>query len=170
MKESGAGGQVLVCRQARGTVSSGVVTEIVNMGIAERASPDSRVSLKENPKKQKKKTQIEGGGEENKKKRKRKNERDRESGGHDSGIPIVGLLSGGPRHVLTVPSRLTADEYCPQAPSVFSDIEVVDGLIVHKLAQTELHSLVVRKAGRCPRERTPLRGPLLTGQIRTMWR
>ncbi len=38
--------------------------------------------------------------------------------------------------------RLTAEEYLAAAPDAFGDIEVVDGLVVYDMAQTELHSLV----------------------------
>jgi len=41
--------------------------------------------------------------------------------------------------------RLTVEEYLAVAPDTFGDIEVVDGLIVRSMAQSELHSLVVRR-------------------------
>jgi len=41
--------------------------------------------------------------------------------------------------------RLTVEEYLAEAPDAFGDIEVVDGLVVHNMAQSELHSLVVRR-------------------------
>jgi Uma2 family endonuclease len=41
--------------------------------------------------------------------------------------------------------RLTVEEYLAAAPDAFGDIEVVDGLIVRNMAQSELYSLVVRR-------------------------
>ena len=41
--------------------------------------------------------------------------------------------------------RLTADEYLGAAPDAFGDIAVVDGLVVHNMAQSEVHDLVVRR-------------------------
>jgi len=55
--------------------------------------------------------------------------------------------------------RLTADEYLSAAPDSFSDIEVVDGLIVHNMAQTELHSLVVRRLAAALESARPSAGP-----------
>ena len=43
------------------------------------------------------------------------------------------------------PPRLTVADYLAAAPDSFGDIEVVDGRIVRNMAQTELHSLVVRR-------------------------
>jgi Uma2 family endonuclease len=43
------------------------------------------------------------------------------------------------------PERLTVEEYLAVAPDNFGDIEVVDGLVVRSMAQSELHSLVVRR-------------------------
>jgi Uma2 family endonuclease len=41
--------------------------------------------------------------------------------------------------------RLTADEYLGAAPDAFGDIEVIDGRVVHNMAQSEVHDLVVRR-------------------------
>ncbi len=41
--------------------------------------------------------------------------------------------------------RLTADAYENASPDAFGDIEIVDGLIVRNMAQTEVHDLVVRR-------------------------
>jgi hypothetical protein len=41
--------------------------------------------------------------------------------------------------------RLTADEYAAAAADAFGDIEIVDGLVVHNMAQSEVHDLVVRR-------------------------
>lgn len=41
--------------------------------------------------------------------------------------------------------RLTADEFLSAAPDAFGDIEVVDGLVVRDMAQSEVHDLVVRR-------------------------
>ncbi len=43
------------------------------------------------------------------------------------------------------PRRLTADDYLDAAPDGFGDIEVADGLVVHNMAQSELHDLVIRR-------------------------
>jgi len=43
-------------------------------------------------------------------------------------------------------SRLTTDEYLRAAPDAYGDIEVVDGLVVHNVAQSEVHDLVVRRS------------------------
>ncbi len=43
------------------------------------------------------------------------------------------------------PRRLTADTYLAAAPDGFGDIEVADGLVVHNMAQSELHDLVIRR-------------------------
>jgi Uma2 family endonuclease len=41
--------------------------------------------------------------------------------------------------------RLTAEDYLGAAPDAFGDIEIVDGLVVHNMAQSEVHDLVVRR-------------------------
>jgi Uma2 family endonuclease len=41
--------------------------------------------------------------------------------------------------------RLTVEEYLAVAPDTFGDVEIVDGLVVRSMAQSELHSLVVRR-------------------------
>lgn len=43
------------------------------------------------------------------------------------------------------PRRLTADAYLAAAADAFGDIEVADGLVVHNMAQSELHDLVIRR-------------------------
>jgi Uma2 family endonuclease len=43
------------------------------------------------------------------------------------------------------PRRLTADAYLAAEPDAFGDIEVADGLVVHNMAQSELHDLVIRR-------------------------
>ena len=40
--------------------------------------------------------------------------------------------------------RLTAEAYLGASPDAFGDIEVIDGLVVHNMAQSEVHDLVVR--------------------------
>lgn len=55
--------------------------------------------------------------------------------------------------------RLTAEEYLAAAPDAFGDIEVVDGLIVYDMAQTELHSLVVRRLAAALESARPTAGP-----------
>jgi Uma2 family endonuclease len=55
--------------------------------------------------------------------------------------------------------RLTADEYLGAAPDAFGDIEVVDGLVVRNMAQSELHSLVVRRLAAALESARPADGP-----------
>ena len=55
--------------------------------------------------------------------------------------------------------RLTADEYLGAAPDAFGDIEVVDGLVVHNLAQSEVHDLVVRRLATALENARPVDGP-----------
>jgi Uma2 family endonuclease len=55
--------------------------------------------------------------------------------------------------------RLTAEEYLAAAPDAFGDIEVVDGLVVHDMAQTELHSLVMRRLAAALEGARPAAGP-----------
>ena len=52
-------------------------------------------------------------------------------------------------------TRLEAAEYLAAPPDAFGDIEVVDGLVVHNMAQSELHDLVVRRLAAA--WRTPVR-------------
>jgi hypothetical protein len=40
--------------------------------------------------------------------------------------------------------RLTAEEYTTAAPDAFGDIEIVNGLVVHNMAESKVHDLVVR--------------------------
>ena len=55
--------------------------------------------------------------------------------------------------------RLTADEYLGAAPDAFGDIEVVDGLVVHNMAQSEVHDLVVRRLAAALENARPGDGP-----------
>lgn len=55
--------------------------------------------------------------------------------------------------------RLTAEEYLAAAPDDFGDIEVVDGLIVHNMAQSELHDLVIRRLAAALEDARPPGGP-----------
>ena len=55
--------------------------------------------------------------------------------------------------------RLTADEYLRAAPDAFGDIEVVDGLVVHNMAQSEVHDLVVRRLAAALENARPDDGP-----------
>jgi Uma2 family endonuclease len=43
------------------------------------------------------------------------------------------------------PKRLTADAFLAAAADAFGDIEVVDGLVITNMAQSELHDLVIRR-------------------------
>lgn len=53
--------------------------------------------------------------------------------------------------------RLTAEEYLGASRDAFGDIEVADGLVVHNMAQSEVHDLVVRRlAGRLRTPALPL--------------
>ena len=56
-------------------------------------------------------------------------------------------------------SRLTADEYLGTAPDAFGDIEVVGGVVVRDMAQTELHSLVIRRLAAALESARPDVGP-----------
>jgi Uma2 family endonuclease len=55
--------------------------------------------------------------------------------------------------------RLTADEYLSGAPDAFGDIEVVDGLVVRNMAQSEVHDLVVRRLAAALENARPPEGP-----------
>jgi Uma2 family endonuclease len=55
--------------------------------------------------------------------------------------------------------RLTADEYLGAAPDAFGDIEVVDGLVVHNMARSEVHDLVVRRLAAALENARPASGP-----------
>jgi Uma2 family endonuclease len=55
--------------------------------------------------------------------------------------------------------RLTADEYAAAAPDAFGDIEVVDGLVVYSMAQSEVHDLVVRRLAAAFEDARPVGGP-----------
>ena len=56
-------------------------------------------------------------------------------------------------------SRLTAEEYLSAAPDAFGDVEVIDGLIVHDMAQSEVHDLVVRRLAAALENARPGDGP-----------
>ena len=63
---------------------------------------------------------------------------------------------------MQVPSpepRLTADEYLGAAPDAFGDIEVVDGLVMHDVARSEVHDLVVRRLAAALENARPAGGP-----------
>ena len=56
-------------------------------------------------------------------------------------------------------TRLEAEEYLAAPPDAFGDIEVVDGLVVHNMAQSELHDLVVRRLAAALENARPAEGP-----------
>jgi Uma2 family endonuclease len=56
-------------------------------------------------------------------------------------------------------SRLTAEEYLAAAPDAFGSIEVVEGLVISNMAQTELHSLVTRRLAEALEGARPAAGP-----------
>ncbi len=56
-------------------------------------------------------------------------------------------------------TRLKAEEYLGAAPDAFGDIEVVDGLVVYSMAQSELHDLVVRRLAAALENARPADGP-----------
>jgi hypothetical protein len=55
--------------------------------------------------------------------------------------------------------RLTAEEYAAAAPDAFGDIEIVDGLIVRNMAQSEVRDLVVRRLAAAFENARPADGP-----------
>ena len=55
--------------------------------------------------------------------------------------------------------RLTAEEYLRAAPDAFGDIEVIDGLVVNNMAQSEVHDLVVRRLAAALENARPPAGP-----------
>jgi hypothetical protein len=55
--------------------------------------------------------------------------------------------------------RLTAEQYLGAEPDAFGDIEVVDGLVVHNMAQSEVHDLVVRRLAAALEDARPPAGP-----------
>lgn len=59
-------------------------------------------------------------------------------------------------------SRLTAEEYLAAAPDAFGDIEVADGLVVHNMAQSEIHDRVVRRLAAALENARPKDGPCYT--------
>lgn len=56
-------------------------------------------------------------------------------------------------------TRLVAEEYLGAAPDAFGDIEIVDGLVVYSMAQSELHDLVVRRLAAALENARPAEGP-----------
>src|ERR1700733_13522814 len=56
-------------------------------------------------------------------------------------------------------TRLEAAEYLAAPPDAFGDIEVVDGLVVYNMAQSELHDLVVRRLAAALESARPADGP-----------
>jgi len=56
-------------------------------------------------------------------------------------------------------TRLEAAEYLAAPPDAFGDIEVVDGLVVYNMAQSELHDLVVRRLAAALENARPAEGP-----------
>jgi Uma2 family endonuclease len=56
-------------------------------------------------------------------------------------------------------SRLTEEEYLAAAPDAFGRIEVVEGLVISNMAQTELHSLVARRLAAALEGARPADGP-----------
>jgi len=54
---------------------------------------------------------------------------------------------------------LTPDQYATAAPDAFGDVEIVDGLIVRNMAQSEVHDLVVRRLASAFENARPAGGP-----------
>ncbi|MGO9080239.1 MAG: Uma2 family endonuclease, partial [Streptosporangiaceae bacterium] len=57
------------------------------------------------------------------------------------------------------PRRLTADAYLAAAADAFGDIEISDGLVIHNMAQSELHDLVIRRLAAALENARPAAGP-----------
>jgi len=57
------------------------------------------------------------------------------------------------------PRRLTADAYLAAAADAFGDIEISDGLVIHNMAQSELHDLVIRRLAAALENARPADGP-----------
>jgi Uma2 family endonuclease len=55
--------------------------------------------------------------------------------------------------------RLDAEQYLAVPADAFGDIEVVDGLVVHNMAQSELHDLVIRRLAAVLENARPADGP-----------
>lgn len=55
--------------------------------------------------------------------------------------------------------RLAAGEYLGAAPDAYGDTEVADGLVVHDMAQSEVHDLVVRRLAAALENARPADGP-----------
>ncbi len=62
-------------------------------------------------------------------------------------------------HVPGHETRLAAEEYLDAAPDAFGDMEVVDGLVVSNMAQSESHDLVVRRLAAALENARPAEGP-----------
>jgi Uma2 family endonuclease len=62
---------------------------------------------------------------------------------------------GRPEHEV----RLTTEQYAAAAPDAFGNIEIVDGLVVHNMAQSEVHDLVVRRLAAAFENARPADGP-----------
>jgi Uma2 family endonuclease len=60
---------------------------------------------------------------------------------------------------LELKKRLTAEEYLAEPPDAFGDIEVVDGLVVYNMPQSELHSRVIRRLSTALEVARPADGP-----------
>lgn len=55
--------------------------------------------------------------------------------------------------------RLEAEQFLAAPPDAFGDIEVGDGLVIHNMAQSELHDLVVRRLAAAFENARPAEGP-----------
>ena len=56
-------------------------------------------------------------------------------------------------------TRLEAEQFLAAPPDAHGDIEVVDGLVVRNMAQSELHDLVVRRLAAALENARPAEGP-----------
>lgn len=56
-------------------------------------------------------------------------------------------------------SRVTAEDYLGAAPDAFGDIEVINGLVVQDMAQSEVNDLVVRRLAAALENARPDSGP-----------
>lgn len=56
-------------------------------------------------------------------------------------------------------TRLEAEQFLASPPDAHGDIEVVDGLVVRNMAQSELHDLVVRRLAAALENARPAEGP-----------
>ena len=73
--------------------------------------------------------------------------------------PMCGSMGDVSMQIPSPESRLTTDEYLRAAPDAYGDIEVVDGLVVHNVAQSEVHDLVVRRLAAALENARPAGGP-----------